>query len=64
MARWQVRLQEIKSATQAALDGDTSSRYDRVFPATREWVDDDVFDIGEIVGWLFIHEEKGRRGKD
>jgi hypothetical protein len=30
----------------------------------REWVDDDAFDVGEIVGWLFIHEEQGRRGKD
>lgn len=64
MARWQARLQAIKTATQVLLDGDTSSRYDRTYPAMREWVDDDAFDVGEIVGWLLIHEEKGRRGKD
>jgi hypothetical protein len=64
MARWQARLQAIKAATQVLLDGDTSSRHDRTYPAMREWVDDDAFDVGEIVGWLFIHEEQGRRGKD
>lgn len=64
MARWQARLQAIKSATQIVLEGDTSSRHDRTYPAMREWQDDDRFDVGEVVGWLFIHEEDGRRGKD
>ncbi|MDF1500458.1 MAG: hypothetical protein P1P76_08315 [Anaerolineales bacterium] len=64
MARWQARLQAIKTANKVILEGETSSRYDRSYPAVRNWKDDDRFDIGEIVGWLFIHEEDGRRGKD
>jgi NAD(P)-dependent dehydrogenase (short-subunit alcohol dehydrogenase family) len=64
IARWQARLQAIKTATQVVLEGDTSSRYDRTYQAMREWHDDDSIDVGEIVGWLFIHEEEGRRGKD
>ncbi len=64
MARWQARLQTIKTATRVVLEGDTSSRYDRTYSAMRDWQDDDSFDVGEMVGWLFIHEEDGRRGKD
>jgi hypothetical protein len=64
IARWQARLQAIKTANQVMLEGDTSSRYDRTYPTVRNWKDDDHFDIGEIVGWLFINEESGRRGKD
>ena len=64
MSLWQSRLQAIKTATQIALEGDTSSRLDRTYPAMREWRDLDNFDVGAIVGWLFIHEEGGSRGKD
>jgi len=64
MAQWQARLQAIKTATGEVLEGDTSSHYDRTYSSMREWKDDDSFDVGEIVGWLFIHEEGGRRGKD
>jgi hypothetical protein len=64
MSRWQARLQAIKTATGVVLEGDTSSRYDRTYSAMRQWKDDDRFDVGEIVGWLFIHEEQGRRAKD
>ncbi len=49
----------------AELDGDTSSRADRSFVASREWrSDDEFFDIGEIVAWILIYEEDGQRGKD
>ncbi|MGD2163276.1 MAG: hypothetical protein PVI81_04610 [Anaerolineales bacterium] len=64
MARWQERLQAIKTATRVVMEGETSSRYDRTYSAMREWETNDHFDVGEIVGWLFIYEEDGRRGKD
>ncbi len=65
MAKWQSRLQELQRQIKAELEGDTSSYYDRLYPASRMWTSDEIrFDIGEIVGWLFIHEEHGRRMKD
>ncbi len=63
MGRWQMRLRELQGTIRTILEGAASSLYDRTFPSTMTWQDDDSFDIGEIVGWLFIVEEKGRRGK-
>ncbi|MFA9490460.1 MAG: short-chain dehydrogenase [Anaerolineales bacterium] len=63
MQRWQRRLRELKESITTILEGAASSRFDRAYPSTMTWQDDDSFDIGEIVGWLFIVEEKGRRGK-
>jgi hypothetical protein len=42
---------------------DASSRIDRRFPGQRAWAPDDGLDIGEIAGWLFIHEDLGERIK-
>jgi hypothetical protein len=65
LGKWQLRLQEIQRQITAELDGDTSSYHDRLHPASRMWTSDEIrFDIGEIVGWLFIYEENGRRMKD
>jgi hypothetical protein len=63
MQRWQGRLRELQESITTILEGPASSQFDRVYPSTMTWQDDDSFDIGEIVGWLFIVEEKGRRGK-
>jgi hypothetical protein len=41
----------------------SGSGFDRVYPSLAAWSQDEAFDVGEIVGWLFTHEEKGRRGK-
>lgn len=63
MKTWQARLASVKSEIRHSLDGDTSSRNDRLFESSRGWHDDDSFDIGEVVGWVFNVEEDGRRGK-
>ncbi len=64
MARWQARLSAIRAEIAQALSGDTSSRLDRIFSDSRAWRANDAFDIGEVVAWIFIHEDAGRRGKD
>lgn len=64
MARWQSRLSGLRAFLATLAEADASSAYDRVYPSAAMWSRDDSFDVGEIVGWLFIHEEKGRRGKD
>jgi NAD(P)-dependent dehydrogenase (short-subunit alcohol dehydrogenase family) len=64
MARWQERLAALRADLQVALaDSEGSSRLDRSYPAALEWRQDDTFDVGEIAGWVFIHEDRGRRGK-
>ena len=64
MALWQTRLSAIIADIDSALqDEDTSSERRRAFPAERNWAADHSFDVGEIVGWLFIHEEEGVRTK-
>jgi len=64
LAHWQERLAALRAEIQLALsDSEASSRIDRAYPAMLEWRDDDSFDEGEIAGWIFIREERGRRGK-
>jgi NAD(P)-dependent dehydrogenase (short-subunit alcohol dehydrogenase family) len=63
MKAWQGRLSAVQAEIRRALDGDTSSRSDRLFHSSRSWKDDDSFDIGEVVGWIFNVEEAGSRGK-
>ncbi len=54
-----------RGIVRAEPDGDTSSRADRSFVASREWrPDDGSFDIDEIVSCILIYEEDGQRGKD
>jgi NAD(P)-dependent dehydrogenase (short-subunit alcohol dehydrogenase family) len=62
-ARWSKRLEALRKDLQAAVGEDTSSRLDRAYPDSLAWTAPDSFDVGEIAGWLFIHEEDGRRGK-
>jgi len=61
--RWQERLKMLRTSIQEKLAGDTSSQHDRAYPSAVAWRDEDTFDVGEIVGWLFTHQERGRRGK-
>ncbi len=64
MALWQSRLSIIIADIDAAIrNEDTSSARRRAFPAERNWAADHSFDVGEIVGWIFIHEEEGLRAK-
>jgi NAD(P)-dependent dehydrogenase (short-subunit alcohol dehydrogenase family) len=65
MNRWHERMLAAREAVDLELNGDTSSRHDREFTASRAWrPDEDVFDIGEIVAWIFSTEDKGRRDKN
>jgi hypothetical protein len=64
MRTWQERLAAISQAVQRELEGDTSSRYDRGFAPSRQWLfADGTFDIGEVVAWILNVEDNGRRGK-
>ena len=64
MLCWQERLQAIIDYIDTRIAStDSSSEIDRAFPAARHWVEDHQFDIGEIAGWIFIHEEHGLREK-
>lgn len=63
MGRWQDRLKAILHELGNDALTDTSSRIDRRFPGQRAWAPDDGLDIGEIAGWLFIHEDTGERIK-
>jgi hypothetical protein len=61
--RWQARIEGLRAHLREVAALDSSSRQDRVYPDLGAWVETDDFEVGEIVGWLFIDEEKGRRGK-
>lgn len=63
MTRWQERLAALRAGLQTGRGEDTSSRLDRAYPSLVDWSSSDAFDVGEVVGWLFNTEDKGRRGK-
>ncbi len=60
MKRWQERIDELMIHAQQVNPDDTSSRSlrDATF-----WHADEPLDEGELVGWIFIYEDKGRRMK-
>ncbi len=60
MKHWQERIGELKTHAQLVNLEDTSSRSlrDATF-----WHVDEPLDEGELVGWIFIYEDKGRRMK-
>jgi len=60
MEKWHRRLHELVGTMDSPLSDDSSSQWlrDAAF-----WHRDEPLDEGEIVGWLFIHEEKGMRMK-
>ncbi|MFQ5576173.1 MAG: short-chain dehydrogenase [Anaerolineae bacterium] len=65
MARWQERarliLAEIHSLPRP--EQDASSQYGRAMTAPDTWSLDPELNIGEVAGWIFNVEEKGRRMK-
>ncbi len=63
MTRWKKRLEGIQAMLKQQVGSDSSSHYDRVYPSLREWVDTDSFEIGEMVAWVSVNEDEGRRGK-
>ncbi len=63
LSRWQERISGLRAFLRLLAESGASSSPDRVYPSAATWAEDDAFDVGEVVGWLFIHEEKGRRGK-
>lgn len=65
MRKWQERVRAIRDVVRAETSGNTSSLHDREFAASRAWASDqDSFDIGEIVAWIFTYEDQGQRGKN
>jgi hypothetical protein len=64
MQRWQTRIKGILAMLEQEMAGDTSSQFNRVYPPLREWVAEDRFEIGEIVAWISMNEDEGRRGKE
>jgi hypothetical protein len=61
MRVWQRRAEKIHEEIQVIPEDDTSSQFDR---DRRYWLEEDLIDIGKIVGWIFSNEEKGLRMKD
>lgn len=60
MKTWQERLQTILVDADSIPNSDTSSMYVR---NKKYWNNFETIDIGKIVGWIFIKEEKGERMK-
>lgn len=60
MKIWQERLRTIINEAESLPETDTSSMYVR---NKKYWNNFNTIDIGKIVGWIFIKEEKGERMK-
>jgi hypothetical protein len=60
MKKWQNRITDLLSEASRVRGEVTSSQYlrDKTF-----WHPDEPLDEGELVGWIFINEDKGRRMK-
>jgi len=61
MEVWRKRIQEIFSKIEQIPAGDTSSRFEQ---DRNYWLDEEVLNIGKVVGWIFQHEDQGHRMKD
>jgi len=57
---WQERLRNIISEANSFPKDDTSSMHVRT---ERYWNNFETIDIGKVVSWIFIHEERGKRMK-
>lgn len=60
MEVWKRRIQEIMDESNRIPSEDTSSLHVRT---KKYWNNFKQIDIGKVVGWIFIHEEKGKRMK-
>jgi hypothetical protein len=65
MAGWQARMAAIlaEASRLPHPDFDSSSQYVRPMSDPATWQLQPEINIGEVVGWIFIHEEKGERMK-
>jgi NAD(P)-dependent dehydrogenase (short-subunit alcohol dehydrogenase family) len=63
MRRWQQRLEAIREQLRVDLAGDTSSRHDRCFAASRAWHSGDAIVPGELAAWILTREQQGQRQK-
>lgn len=57
---WQERLKSIMAEAKSYPKDDTSSMHVRT---ERYWNNFELIDIGKVVSWIFIHEERGKRMK-
>ncbi len=60
MEAWKNRLQQIVNRAENITSTDTSSMHVRT---KKYWNNFETIDIGKVVGWVFIKEEKGERMK-
>jgi hypothetical protein len=60
MKVWLERINKLIEETNQIPSSDTSSMYVRT---KKYWNNFETIDIGKVVGWLFIKEEKGERMK-
>lgn len=60
MKQWQHRIQTIINEAESIRHDDTSSMHVRT---KKYWNNFETIDIGKVVGWIFIKEEKGERMK-
>ncbi len=60
MKAWQERIQGIIREAERISSSDTSSMHVRT---KKYWNNFEIIDIGKVVGWIFITEEKGKRMK-
>ncbi|MEK6553406.1 MAG: short-chain dehydrogenase, partial [Bacteroidota bacterium] len=60
MKHWQTRIKTIIDEAEGIAPTDTSSMHVRT---KKYWNNFEVIDIGKVVGWIFIKEEKGERMK-
>ncbi len=60
MMHWKERISQIIANIDSIDEDDSSSQYewDRYF-----WLEDEKIDIGKVVGWIFVNEDKGLRMK-
>ncbi len=60
MENWQARLSAIIDEAEKIHEDDTSSMHVRT---KAYWNNFEKIDVGKVVSWIFIHEEKGKRMK-
>jgi len=65
MARWKQRMVNILSEAESMPDPafDSSSHWERSMCDPATWQLQPEINVGEVVGWIFIHEEEGERMK-
>ena len=65
MARWQARAANIlaEASHLPSPDFDSSSGWGRLLTDPATWQLQSQINVGEVVGWIFVNEDKGERMK-